>query len=280
MAWLQEHIPAEPRKWAIDLWRALDFDDPEPTLLLPCSFEQLLSVLNFALRFALEPLVPVLTYQLWHDAPDFASLCRVSKLFLQGSIPISPSHLGPLDEETLPYVPILVRLADLGILTIHSQPYEKGPEIYNKWVISSLRPEERGREWFYEQRPFLGFLMTTRDDRYKKVCERLMDHPELATIAYTGNPDRRYPSADQKTNDESLRDYNSLEIHRTVDKFGRLRSNNAVTPPDYECRPSDEAIYDHQFIRDTDPVMIDIKTRDWEADIFTILEDVVTEALA
>lgn len=46
--------------------------------------------------------------------------------FLRGEIPQSPNHLGPIADETKPYVDALVKINELGFVTTDSQPGGRG----------------------------------------------------------------------------------------------------------------------------------------------------------
>jgi hypothetical protein len=75
--------------------------------------------------------------QLFSQIQNFAELCKVNILFLRGEIPMTPYHLGPIDEETVPLVEKLVEINRLGFLTISGQPPSKGRKrtSISKWSV-------------------------------------------------------------------------------------------------------------------------------------------------
>jgi hypothetical protein len=104
---------------------------------------------------------------LWRTAKDFSDLITLNQKFLSGQIPKTPYHGGPIDEETIPLLPGLLKLHDFGLFTICSQPYEQ--DVY-----------ESGKKWSeYQQRPFISFIMPGKDglslEFFKRLKERAAD---------------------------------------------------------------------------------------------------------
>lgn len=60
----------------------------------------------------------------WRDAGTFGALCELNARFIEGEMDSSPTHGGPLDEESGPLVPYLAALNRAGFLTTDSQPGE------------------------------------------------------------------------------------------------------------------------------------------------------------
>jgi hypothetical protein len=60
--------------------------------------------------------------QLWKDAKSLRECAELTARWLEGTIAYYPGYGGPADDETMPLVPILVRLNRAGILTTFSQP--------------------------------------------------------------------------------------------------------------------------------------------------------------
>jgi hypothetical protein len=88
-----------------------------------------------------------------------------------GQIPITPYHCGPVDEETIPLVPGLLKLHEFALLTIGSQPYEQS--VY-----------ESGKNWSeYQQRPFIIFIMPGKNALSLEFFERLKKRADIVVSA-------------------------------------------------------------------------------------------------
>ena len=58
----------------------------------------------------------------FRDVQTYSELRNVYRQWLQGKIKTSPTYAGPPNEETLPYIPQLIRMNEHGLLTMGSQP--------------------------------------------------------------------------------------------------------------------------------------------------------------
>ncbi|KXS98137.1 hypothetical protein AC578_9391 [Pseudocercospora eumusae] len=259
--WLQKHTPVnlpESPWWE----KTEELSIPQNDLYLPCDFEQLLQIFDLARNFAIEPLIRVTTHQLWNDVPDFSSLCKLNEMFLQGIIQRTPYHEGPIFEETLPMVPSLLQLQKLGVFTDGSRPYG----------IVTYEVDDEGKEWFYEQRPCLDFIMTTHNDNYKKLFDGLQKRPEIVMLAWTVNPPQRFPFQEKSSNDESAFLFNNLEAFRVVNSSGGYQEDPSTL--EYEFDPDNDPEFRHQSMRKFDPVFFRWKARDWKVNVVDLVLDV------
>ena len=58
----------------------------------------------------------------FRDIQTYSELLNLYRHWLQGKIKTSPTYAGPPNEETLPYIPQLLRMNEQGLLTVNSQP--------------------------------------------------------------------------------------------------------------------------------------------------------------
>lgn len=259
--WLQKNTPVNSPEssW----WEATEeLSIPQKDFYLPCNFEQLLRICDLATCFGIQSLIRVTTHQLWNDVPDFSSLCRLNELFLRGSIQRTPYHEGPIFEETLPLVPSLLQLQKLGIFTDGSRPHG----------IVSYEVDDEGQEWFYEQRPCLDFIMTTHDEKYKKLFDGLKDRPEIAMLAWTVNPPQRFPYREDQLDNKSAQLFNSLEAFRVVNSSGVYQEQPSTF--EYEFDPDNDPEFCHQSMRKFDPVFFRLRAKIWNINVVDVVLNV------
>ncbi|KAL8665256.1 MAG: hypothetical protein Q9168_007751 [Polycauliona sp. 1 TL-2023] len=91
----------------------------------------------------------------WLELPDYDAALHLNQAFIKGERRCNIGHRGPLDPETKPLIPGLLRLHEYGLLTYDSQPFRPQERI-------SLK--EKGGWWQeIRQRPYLRFLVPGRD---------------------------------------------------------------------------------------------------------------------
>ena len=59
---------------------------------------------------------------MWCQVETYPELLAEYRKYIQGRLPESPNMGGPLHTETLPYVPLLLKMNNDGLLTTVSQP--------------------------------------------------------------------------------------------------------------------------------------------------------------
>jgi hypothetical protein len=94
---------------------------------------------------------------LFHQVRTYRELQDVNIQFLRGEIQKTPYHGGPVDSETIPLLSDLIRLNELGFVTVGGQPAQDETKFVKRtWKV---RGEEWGNWWVRtQQRPFLeGF---------------------------------------------------------------------------------------------------------------------------
>lgn len=70
----------------------------------------------------------------------FETMLTLNIQFIRGEIAETPSHLGPLDEESIPLIPALLELNSLGMFTTNSQPGFEGDGLRQRSWIEGLIP--------------------------------------------------------------------------------------------------------------------------------------------
>lgn len=68
----------------------------------------------------------------WSSGKSFADLQALNLMFLQGLIPATPYHLGPLDPETNLVLSAVNLMNRLDMITVNSQPYEVFPSYQDR----------------------------------------------------------------------------------------------------------------------------------------------------
>ncbi|KAF2229456.1 hypothetical protein EV356DRAFT_521087 [Viridothelium virens] len=89
--------------------------------------------------------------ELWDSTETYSDVINLNMKFLRGDINYTPYHLGPLDPETEPLVPDLLKLHEYGVLTITGQPAD----------YQFLRRTRSSGSYFvqFEQRAVIEFLI-------------------------------------------------------------------------------------------------------------------------
>lgn len=109
--------------------------------------------------------------KLWDAARNFSELIALNRKFLSGQISEAPYHGGPIDEETIPLRPSLLKLHNFGLITISSQPYYY-------WV------DQSDNGWAeIQQNPYLSFFMSGRDVPYLEFFEKLKERVDIVVYA-------------------------------------------------------------------------------------------------
>lgn len=62
------------------------------------------------------------TENIWKNVKNHQDLINTNVMFLQGKIDSTPTHMGKVDEETIPMLDTLVKINQLGFITTQSQP--------------------------------------------------------------------------------------------------------------------------------------------------------------
>ncbi|EME85026.1 uncharacterized protein MYCFIDRAFT_195908 [Pseudocercospora fijiensis CIRAD86] len=138
--------------------------------------------------------------------------------------------------------------------------------------IVTYEVDDEGKEWFYEQRPCLDFIMTTHNDNYKKLFDGLQKRPEIVMLAWTVNPPQRFPFQEKSSNDESAFLFNNLEAFRVVNSSGGYQEDPSTL--EYEFDPDNDPEFRHQSMRKFDPVFFRLKARDWKVNVVDLVLDV------
>lgn len=87
----------------------------------------------------------------WSSARTFADLVDLNVRFLRGELTETPYHLGPVDDETIPLLSRLVRVNQLGFVSIAGQPAVR------------LSGKGGGHNYVIEQKSFIeGLLLKSR----------------------------------------------------------------------------------------------------------------------
>jgi hypothetical protein len=115
---------------------------------------------------------------LWESFIDWTQLLRQNVAHICGQIDCSPSYVGPIDPETKPLVPVLIKLHRYGLLTCDSQPFEDSFGFFNgAWCQA-------------KQRPFLWFLIPTLHpsfpvEKADLFISALFAHPSLRAKVFS-----------------------------------------------------------------------------------------------
>jgi len=103
---------------------------------------------------------------LYEKTKTFQDLIDLNLLFINGKIDQTIYHLGCLDNETLPYIEELIKINQLGLLTVESQP---GYLFHNK----------------YRQRAYIKFFINKDNIYLKRIIKnnklyyRITEYPYL-----------------------------------------------------------------------------------------------------
>lgn len=96
----------------------------------------------------------------YRSVRTYDDLLHLNVEFIQGRLPMTPYHCGPLNDETLPMVEDLVRLHAFGFLSISSQPARMDAEpvfVPRTWLSNG---KLCGNWWVQlKQRPFIEGYM-------------------------------------------------------------------------------------------------------------------------
>jgi hypothetical protein len=106
----------------------------------------------------------------WRNA-SWPGMLNLMKAYIRNrdSNAWSPGYYGPVDEETIPLVPILVELINLGVYPIGSQP-----QMHTRDIITSK--QDRNSTYILEcrQRACIGFMVPRELSKplYKILAEK------------------------------------------------------------------------------------------------------------
>jgi hypothetical protein len=106
----------------------------------------------------------------WKTTKDFSDLINLNRRYLSRQIPNAP-YYGPIDDETVPLLPGLLKLNDFGLFTTGSHPYGHGVR----------ESDEKQSEW--EQRPHITFIMPDRNGLSLKFFKRLKERADVVVSA-------------------------------------------------------------------------------------------------
>jgi hypothetical protein len=97
----------------------------------------------------------------WSDARTFADLVVLNVRFLRGKLKETPYHGAPVDEETVPLLPKLIRINQLGFVSTQGHPADRESGRYKQ---SNPFFKKGMREYYiYEQKSFIeGILLKSR----------------------------------------------------------------------------------------------------------------------
>jgi hypothetical protein len=116
----------------------------------------------------------------WYDAQNFVDLIMLNKKFLRREIETAPYSSG-LDEETDELVPALLRLNDLGMMTITSQPFED-------YFLEDIKSNVRSKRFFgCRQKPFVEFIME-EEAGASRLLQKLQERSYIKIFAFKLNP--------------------------------------------------------------------------------------------
>lgn len=184
----------------------------------------------------------------WKNAQTFCELLNLNKEFLSGMSHVTPYHVGPIDPETIPLVPGLLKLHKLRIFTVSSQPFEQtdgdhnGEEYYDHW-----------------QKPFLELVMAGNDQPVK-LFKKLREYPGLAVYAATLFPYEVIPGSTQgMTVVTKYRNSSTVKDLQNKDWF------EYSTVHSYD--PSDEDLFELKAMRKAEPWVISVAVTEWERDV-------------
>jgi hypothetical protein len=110
--------------------------------------------------------------KLFSQIQTYPELCEANIRFLKGELPMTPYHLGPIDEETVPLVKKLVEINRRGFLTVNGQPALRKITFLPK-VGGDLGHRYPNGAWYcLEQRPYLeGYLPKIYVDAFRVWME-------------------------------------------------------------------------------------------------------------
>ncbi len=101
------------------------------------------------------------TVTTWKHVKTFDDLVRVNAAFVRGDLELSPYSYGPLNRDSLPLVPNLLALHQLGLVTTSGQSNECIYGQSTDW-----------KDYFdSEQKPYISFTMLKTDAGTKLICE-------------------------------------------------------------------------------------------------------------
>lgn len=110
--------------------------------------------------------------EIFSQIQTYPELCETNILFLEGKLPMTPYHLGPIDDETIPLVKKLVEINRRGFLTISGQPAKKEIKFLPKVGGEDGYLYPNGAWYCIEQRPFLeGYLPKSYVDAFRNFME-------------------------------------------------------------------------------------------------------------
>lgn len=105
----------------------------------------------------------------WVSVSNFNELLNTNLLFIEGKIPRTPYHCGPLNDETTPLIESLKKMHSYGMMTTGGQPgiREYGVYIERTWVCFGLVCGN----WFVDtkQKANVDFIMEKTNNSLRLV---------------------------------------------------------------------------------------------------------------
>jgi hypothetical protein len=199
--------------------------------------------------------------KLWRTAKDFSALISLSQKYLSGKIPYSPYHPGPIDEETIPLLPGLLKLHDFGLFTFSSQPYKHS--VY-----------ESGEEWTEDQqRPFVSFIMPGKDGLSLEFFKRLKERADVVVYAQELCPFKMVDSS------HDPHDVSRKRIADTVKDLETAEWEVSISV----CSSADVSDSGDLYLPDAmklvKPVLFDVAASEWgvQLDLLGVIEGVAVD---
>ena len=197
--------------------------------------------------------------QKWETAETFPDLITLNRRYLQGDIPTTPYHCGPIEEETHQLVSGLLRLHDFGILTYQSQPYER----------STGRND--GKYYEHWQKPFICFVMENASNPLN-LLKNLKKRPGITVYGAKLHPYKVVSGADGE--ELIVTQYRLAESAEAL-KSSRWEPYTCIYPVD----SSADDFFGLEVIRRCKPWLIDVAVTAWgvDLDLLKLIEQAAKE---
>lgn len=177
---------------------------------------------------------------MWCQVETYPELLAEYRKYIQGRLPESPNMGGPLHTETLPYVPLLLKMNDGGLLTMESQPgalefLPDGRVLEQRGYIDAYAPRNLF-EHLYSVFPIDDIIMVTNDVEWESAIQgdnavtRYYDSVEDYQQHRNPHMYTRFPPPSEMEDDwdfilENISPWSPLKSKRFTQDAGPLHQN-------------------------------------------------------